>query len=149
MNLLIIIIDVEDILEVEKPEPYVILTYLSQLYHLFNSDKGKSSKDGEEVSLKEKGKSRQDLCKKCHQPLTGETISFEGLYMYHLNCFECTKCGKKLKDKFSSVNKRPYCEQCGRATWSDTLRKKSMAMMSETNRLQMQQKVNFFQSFFL
>jgi hypothetical protein len=49
------------------------------------------------------------------------------------------KSGKVVK-----LNKAPYCELCGKQTWTSTIRDKSQAKESEEQRKIMQQKVQFF-----
>lgn len=56
-------------------------------------------------------------CKGCGEPLSGQTAEV-GTSEFHLDCFKCQGCGKKLAatqgGSLIAVANLPYCESCGR-----------------------------------
>lgn len=135
-------IEIEDFLPEEggPPNEFAVITYVSQFYHLFSKQKN-------ETGSSEEGKVRKSLmdqenCRKCKQKLKGATIPFDGKYMYHLKCFECTSCGIALSDKYINLSNQPYCLGCGKKSHQNTLRLRSQASENEANRQGMQIRVN-------
>merc|ERR1712000_694248 len=144
------LLDVEDMLIVSKPEPFSIMTYLSQFYHFFKTGNAKASGLGTikmEPTTTQKRPATSSAaparstdvtsppnkrvkveerpkCVKCGKDLCGNTVEAPG-GMYHAACFGCYKCGKKL-DRCVNVENKPYCDTCGRAALT-TVKKQSMS----------------------
>merc|ERR1712000_550298 len=144
------LLDVEDMLIVSKPEPFSIMTYLSQFYHFFKTGNAKASGLGTikmEPTTTQKRPATSSAaparstdvtsppnkrvkveerpkCVKCGKDLCGNTVEAPG-GMYHAACFGCHKCGKKL-DRCVNVENKPYCDTCGRAALT-TVKKQSMS----------------------
>merc|ERR1712000_735732 len=135
------LLDVEDMLIVSKPEPFSIMTYLSQFYHFFKTGNAKASGLGTikmEPTTTQKRPATSSAAParstdvtsppnkrvKCGKDLCGNTVEAPG-GMYHAACFGCYKCGKKL-DRCVNVENKPYCDTCGRAALT-TVKKQSMS----------------------
>jgi len=151
------LLDVEDLLDVPKPEPFSIITYLSQYYHFFSSAKGQSSgklpvempTSGGLASIsqdpedKKRKPEEQPTAQPQPQQPQQEAVpvelctkcgnELEGVVievmgrMYHQDCFGCFGCGKKLTTKCLNVDNKPYCETCGRKAFVQAKKQKQTA----------------------
>lgn len=56
-------------------------------------------------------------CAACKEPLSGQTAAVGGSE-FHLACFKCMDCGKKLGavdgGRVLAVGNMPYCDSCGK-----------------------------------
>jgi len=62
-------------------------------------------------------------CAKCGKPLSGETAEWVN-NVYHIDCFCCTTCGKKLVSECLNIAGSPYCESCGKKAFVQNMKQK-------------------------
>jgi len=52
-------------------------------------------------------------CGKCGKPLSGDVVEAANS-RWHLDCFSCFDCGRKLIKTCLNIENKPYCDNCGR-----------------------------------
>jgi len=52
-------------------------------------------------------------CGKCGKPLSGDVVEAANS-RWHLDCFSCFDCGRKLVKTCLNIENKPYCDSCGR-----------------------------------
>jgi len=117
------LLDVEDMIDVPKPEPFSVITYLSQYYHYF-------TKTGQE-SQPQPPSEDIEICAKCGQELDGAVIEVMNK-VYHQECFGCYACGVQLLSKCLNVENNPYCETCGRKAFEESMRRSKPTLPQKT-----------------
>eukprot|EP01114_Cavostelium_apophysatum_P005336 TRINITY_DN1618_c0_g1_i2.p1 TRINITY_DN1618_c0_g1~~TRINITY_DN1618_c0_g1_i2.p1 ORF type:complete len:748 (+),score=193.07 TRINITY_DN1618_c0_g1_i2:95-2338(+) len=123
------LLDVEDMIDIPKPEQFSVITYLSQFYHTFkNAQAGQSAPGGKRKSIEtpegKKPVEQDDMCVKCGKELEGPVIEVMNKN-YHEACFGCFDCGKRLVGKCLNVDGNPFCENCGRKAFIQSKKPKT------------------------
>lgn len=61
------------------------------------------------------GKGDKSRCGVCGQPFSDPTSTVDtGNVAYHIQCFHCAMCKRRLQKKCLNIGDKPYCSGCGR-----------------------------------
>jgi hypothetical protein len=52
------------------------------------------------------------LCQVCGKGIVGECLENDTGDRYHIDCFKCTQCDRKIDEDYMSIDEKVYCEQC-------------------------------------
>jgi hypothetical protein len=52
------------------------------------------------------------LCQVCGKGIVGECLENDMGDRYHIDCFNCTQCDRKIDEDYMSIDEKVYCEQC-------------------------------------
>merc|ERR1712000_22521 len=118
------LLDVEDMLIVSKPEPFSIMTYLSQFYHFFKTGNAKASGLGT-IKMEPTTTQKRPATSSAAPARSTDVTSPPNKRVKVEERPKCVKCGKKL-DRCVNVENKPYCDTCGRAALT-TVKKQSMS----------------------
>eukprot|EP01089_Gocevia_fonbrunei_P006944 TRINITY_DN1795_c0_g2_i2.p1 TRINITY_DN1795_c0_g2~~TRINITY_DN1795_c0_g2_i2.p1 ORF type:complete len:267 (-),score=65.02 TRINITY_DN1795_c0_g2_i2:5-805(-) len=105
------LVEPDDMLDLPKPDRFVVMTYVSQLYQVFV--------EKHPVGTPKRGRQQMSrdnpFCTSCSAQIGGEGINWEG-NNYHGDCFKCGDCGKRLDGhaRCLNISNTPYCEGCGK-----------------------------------
>jgi len=55
-------------------------------------------------------------CEFCGETLSGKCIEVMGM-QFHMDCFKCCGCNKKLLNSCLNINNKPYCDACGKTAF--------------------------------
>lgn len=133
-----------------RPEPYSVMTYLSQLYHGLakagtprqpvvplpeeeeeERPKTPSATATEPAATVEaEAPAVHQLCSKCGLELGAEAVGACGRF-FHPQCFCCFGCGKKLGEEFLTVADGAFCETCGRKAFMSRTAAAAAAVVAE------------------
>lgn len=67
------------------------------------------------------GPSKGASCVVCKKALSGSVLEAAGGY-YHVACFKCSACNKKLTSTCLNINNKPFCDACGRKEFAKNRR---------------------------
>ena len=142
------LLDVEDMIEGEKPDWQSVCTYVGEINRQF----GKVSAVDEDIKkvepkLEQRVKQERPktmplpqtykpytsagphvpqrgiICTKCHKVINHDAIEVLGK-KYHVNCNMCSLCNKCVGTDFITLDDVVYCHECSKKVWMEKKQKK-------------------------